>query len=133
MPLAIFLKKMKIVGNFFGKNVKFLAIFWQSNGNFPEGQVCIVNRKNNVSLCSHKSLYDCVLFKVLLLILLSVGSIVTRIACNKGAVLLHYLLNCDNGYTKLYCHFCYYCAIVAYKKTRRKILQRDRNCIKLMY
>ena len=25
--------------NFFQKNVKFLAIFWQSNGNFPEGQV----------------------------------------------------------------------------------------------
>ena len=30
---------MKILGNFFFLNVKFLAIFWQSNGNFPEGQV----------------------------------------------------------------------------------------------
>jgi len=30
---------MKIFGNFFGKNVKFLAIFEQSNGNFPEGQI----------------------------------------------------------------------------------------------
>ena len=39
LPMAIFLKKMKIFGNFFRKNVKFLAIFWQSNGNFPEGQV----------------------------------------------------------------------------------------------
>ena len=37
--MAIFWKKMKIFGNFFGKNVKFLAIFWQSNGNFPEGQL----------------------------------------------------------------------------------------------
>ena len=31
-------EKMKIFGNFFEKNVKFLAIFWHSNGNFPEGQ-----------------------------------------------------------------------------------------------
>ena len=31
---------MKIFGFFFfEKNVKFLAIFWQSNGNFPEGQL----------------------------------------------------------------------------------------------
>ena len=37
LPFAIFLKKMKIFGNF-KKNFKFLAIFWQSNGNFPEGQ-----------------------------------------------------------------------------------------------
>ena len=37
--MAILLKKMKIFVNFFEKNVKFLAIFWQSNGNFPEGQV----------------------------------------------------------------------------------------------
>ena len=27
LPMAIFLKKKKIFGNFFGKNVKFLAIF----------------------------------------------------------------------------------------------------------
>jgi len=39
LPMAIFLKKMKILGNFFEKNVKFLEIFWQSNGNFPEGQI----------------------------------------------------------------------------------------------
>ena len=32
-------KKKTIFVNFFEKNVKFLAIFWQSNGNFPEGQV----------------------------------------------------------------------------------------------
>jgi len=39
-PMAIFLKKrMKFFGSFFWKNVKFLAIFWQSNGNFPEGQL----------------------------------------------------------------------------------------------
>ena len=30
---------MNIFGNFLGKNVKFLAIFSQSNGNFPEGQL----------------------------------------------------------------------------------------------
>ena len=34
-----FLKKKTIFVNLFEKNVKFLAIFWQSNGNFPEGQV----------------------------------------------------------------------------------------------
>ena len=39
MSLAILLKKMIIFVNFFEKNVKFLAIFWQSNGNFWEGQV----------------------------------------------------------------------------------------------
>ena len=39
LPMAIFLKKVKNFGHFFWKNVKFLAIFWQSNGNFPEGQV----------------------------------------------------------------------------------------------
>ena len=33
-----FVEKMTIFVNFFEKNVKFLAIFWQSNGNFPEGQ-----------------------------------------------------------------------------------------------
>ena len=38
LPLAIFLKK-KMAFFFFWKNVKFLAIFWQSNVNFPEGQV----------------------------------------------------------------------------------------------
>ena len=41
LPMAIFWKKMKIFCIFFGKNVKFLANFWQSNGNFPEGQVRI--------------------------------------------------------------------------------------------
>ena len=30
---------MKLFGNFFEKNVKFLAIFWQSNSNFLEGQL----------------------------------------------------------------------------------------------
>ena len=34
-----FVEKMTIFVNFFEKNVKFLAIFWQSNGNFPKGQV----------------------------------------------------------------------------------------------
>ena len=38
LPLAILLKKMTIFIKFFEKNVKFLAIFWHSNGNFPEGQ-----------------------------------------------------------------------------------------------
>jgi len=44
-PLTILLKKMAIFGylkkkgNFFRKNVKFLAFFWHSNGNFPEGQL----------------------------------------------------------------------------------------------
>ena len=38
------LKKMKIFGNFFEKNVQFLAIFWQSNGNFPEGQMTTNSR-----------------------------------------------------------------------------------------
>ena len=32
-------KKKKIFVNFFEKNVKFLAIFLHSNGNFPEGQI----------------------------------------------------------------------------------------------
>ena len=30
---------MTVFGNFFEKNVMFLAIFWHSNGNFLEGQV----------------------------------------------------------------------------------------------
>ena len=34
-----FVEKMTIFVNFFEKNVKFLAIFWQSNDNFPEGQI----------------------------------------------------------------------------------------------
>ena len=34
-----FVEKMTIFVNFFEKNVKFLAIFWQSNGNFQESQV----------------------------------------------------------------------------------------------
>ena len=33
---------MKIFVNFFEKNVKFLAIFGQSNGKFPEGQVSTI-------------------------------------------------------------------------------------------
>ena len=37
--MAILLKKMTIFVNFFAKNVKFLEMFLQSNGNFPEGQV----------------------------------------------------------------------------------------------
>ena len=37
MSLAIFWINENF-GIFGGKNVKFLAIFWQSNGNFPEGQ-----------------------------------------------------------------------------------------------
>ena len=37
LQLAILLKKMTIFVNL-KKNVKFLAIFWHSNGNFPEGQ-----------------------------------------------------------------------------------------------
>jgi len=32
-------KKMTIFVNFFLKKMSSLAIFWQSNGNFPEGQV----------------------------------------------------------------------------------------------
>ena len=43
----IFLKKMKIFANFFEKYVKFLAIFWQSNGNFPEGHVWIFLQSNH--------------------------------------------------------------------------------------
>ena len=45
-----FLKKMKIFGNFFWKNVKFLAIFWQSNGNFPEGQYYTSTRLRRLTL-----------------------------------------------------------------------------------
>ena len=37
-PLAILLKKMTNFVHFF-LNIKFFAIFWHSNGNFPEGQV----------------------------------------------------------------------------------------------
>ena len=39
LPMAIFLNFVLIFGNVFEKNVKFLAIFWQSNGNFPVGQL----------------------------------------------------------------------------------------------
>ena len=53
LPMAIFLKKMKIFGNFFWKNVKFLAIFWQSNGNFPEGQTCTGSRPIFSSILFH--------------------------------------------------------------------------------
>ena len=34
-----FWKNVKFFGNFFGKMSSFLAIFWQSNGNFPEGEM----------------------------------------------------------------------------------------------
>ena len=49
LTMAILLKKMTIFVNFFEKNVKFLAIFGQSNGNFPEGQVitCLCARTYN--------------------------------------------------------------------------------------
>ena len=33
------LKKKTTFGNFFDKNVKFLAMFWHSKGNFPESQL----------------------------------------------------------------------------------------------
>ena len=33
------LKKITIFVNFYEKNIKFLAIFWQSNGKFLEGQI----------------------------------------------------------------------------------------------
>ena len=36
--MANFREKMTIFVNFFEKNVKFLAILWQWNGNFSEGQ-----------------------------------------------------------------------------------------------
>ena len=39
MPLGILLKKRQFLSIFFWKNVKFLAFFWHSNGNFPEGQL----------------------------------------------------------------------------------------------
>ena len=38
LPMAILLKNDNFC-QFFWKNVKFLAIFWQSNGNFPEGHL----------------------------------------------------------------------------------------------
>ena len=44
---------MTIFGNFFEKNVKFLAIFWQSNGNFPEGQGSGATKKRNIFTMSH--------------------------------------------------------------------------------
>jgi len=37
--MAILLKKNDNYGNFFEKMSSFLAIFWHSNGNFPEGQL----------------------------------------------------------------------------------------------
>ena len=57
-------KLTKIVGNFvekndnfcqfFGKNIKFLSIFWQSNGNFPEGQIST----NSQSLSTREERYE---------------------------------------------------------------------------
>ena len=38
LSMAILLKKWQFLSIFFFKNVKFLEIFWHSNGNFPEGQ-----------------------------------------------------------------------------------------------
>ena len=50
LPKIFFFYKKIVNGNFWGKktifgncsekNVKFLAIFWHSNSNFPEGQLC---------------------------------------------------------------------------------------------
>ena len=42
IAIGNFFEKMKIFGYFLKKNVKFLAIFWQSNGNFPKGQLTSV-------------------------------------------------------------------------------------------
>ena len=39
--LAFFWKKWIFLAIFLKKNVKFLTIFWHSNGNFPEGQLFI--------------------------------------------------------------------------------------------
>ena len=55
--------QVKILGNFFEKNVRFLTIFWQSSGNFPEGQFPIKSRLNWSSslvclLKMWKSLYN---------------------------------------------------------------------------
>ena len=50
LPLAIFWEKMTIFGIFFEKNVKFLATFWQSNGNFPESQQLTYSQGTNASL-----------------------------------------------------------------------------------
>ena len=56
--MAILLKKMTIFVNFVEKNVKSLAIFWKSNGNFPEGQESKFVDKNDklepMLLWSHK-------------------------------------------------------------------------------
>ena len=43
----ILLTKMTNFVNFFEKNVKFLAVFWQSNGNFPECQLCVIVEKSD--------------------------------------------------------------------------------------
>ena len=54
-----FLKKMKIFGNFFRKNFKFLAIFLHSNGNFPEGQVRTVDKENNEMITIEQNYRNC--------------------------------------------------------------------------
>jgi len=43
-------KKWQILTIFLKENVKFLAIFWHSNGNFSEGQVQIVSDVSDDSL-----------------------------------------------------------------------------------
>ena len=53
LPMAILLKKMTIFGKFFEKNVKFLAMFWHSNGNFPEGQVFCMLHSQGQALMRH--------------------------------------------------------------------------------
>ena len=55
--MAIFLKKMKIFGNFLKKYVKFLAIFYIQTAIFPEGQVltpslAVKDKKINYSLAT---------------------------------------------------------------------------------
>ena len=59
-----FVEKMTIFVNFFEKNVKFLAIFWQSNGNFPEGQL---NTMVKIKMC----------FSVMWVKLLNFGQVIT--------------------------------------------------------
>ena len=46
-----FWKKWKFLAIFLKKYVKFLAIFWHSNGNFPEGQVR-VRELGRLSMCT---------------------------------------------------------------------------------
>ena len=59
--MAILLKKQDNFCQFCWKNIKFLAIFWQSNGNFPEGQstthyVLMISPQNLVYVLEEKFL-----------------------------------------------------------------------------